>query len=302
VDNKVRRGGLVGPVILIGLGIVFLLNNLGVLSWSVWEVLLRMWPVLLIALGLDLLIGRRSIWGSLLALVLILAVLAGGLWLSGVHLGTGESGTGEVVSQPLEGATQARVVISQGSGIQRISALSETANLVEGKIRLANGESVTRHFAVEGGVASFALKSHGPGTVGPYLGGTGPIWDLGLNPEVPLQLSLSLGAGEYDIDLRDLRVRELDASLGAGQTTIILPQEGGFRGKVSGAVGQTVIVIPEGLAAQITMSAALVHRDVPGSFRRDGDVYTSPGYEMAEKRVELEVSQAIGQVSVRLGD
>jgi len=301
VDSKVRRGGLVGPVILIGLGIVFLLNNLGVLSWSVWEVLLRMWPVLLIALGLDLLIGRRSIWGSLLALVLILAVLAGGLWLSGVHLGTG-SWTGEVISQPLEGATQARVVINQGSGVQRIGALSETANLVEGKIRLAEGESVTRHFAVEGGTASFELRTQGAVWVGPYLGEAGPTWDLGLNPEVPLQLSLSLGAGEYEIDLRDLRVRELDASLGAGQTTIILPQEGGFRGKVSGAVGQTVIVVPEGLAARITMSAALVHRDVPGSFRRDGDVYTSPGYEMAEKRVELEVSQAIGQISVRLGD
>ena len=65
-----RRGSLVGPVILLGLGIVFLLNNLGVLEWSVWEVIFRLWPVLLIAAGLDFLIGRRSVWGSLLALVL----------------------------------------------------------------------------------------------------------------------------------------------------------------------------------------------------------------------------------------
>jgi len=28
---------LVGPLILIGLGVIFLLNSLGMLAWSVWE-------------------------------------------------------------------------------------------------------------------------------------------------------------------------------------------------------------------------------------------------------------------------
>ena len=41
VEERKQRGSLVGPVILIGLGVVFLLNNLGVLAWSVWEVILR---------------------------------------------------------------------------------------------------------------------------------------------------------------------------------------------------------------------------------------------------------------------
>ena len=52
-----RRGGLIGPLILIGLGVVFLLNNLGILDWSIWEILLRLWPVLLVAAGLDLILG-----------------------------------------------------------------------------------------------------------------------------------------------------------------------------------------------------------------------------------------------------
>jgi hypothetical protein len=47
-------------VILIGLGVVFLLNNPGILNWSVWDVIFRLWPVLLIAAGLDILIGRRA--------------------------------------------------------------------------------------------------------------------------------------------------------------------------------------------------------------------------------------------------
>ena len=75
MSERRRRGSLVGPLILIGLGVVFLLNNLGILSWSVWEVIFRLWPILLVAIGLDLLVGRRSTLGSLLALALTLIIL-----------------------------------------------------------------------------------------------------------------------------------------------------------------------------------------------------------------------------------
>ena len=51
-ERPVRHGGLVGPAILIGLGVVFLLNNLGMLDWGIWNILLRLWPLLLIAIGL----------------------------------------------------------------------------------------------------------------------------------------------------------------------------------------------------------------------------------------------------------
>ncbi len=61
-EKKTHRVGLVWPVILISAGMMFLLNNLGLLSWNVWGTLWRLWPVLLIAAGLDILIGRRSIW------------------------------------------------------------------------------------------------------------------------------------------------------------------------------------------------------------------------------------------------
>src|SRR4030066_97949 len=47
--------------ILITLGLVFLLDNLGVISWDVWDTVLRLWPVLLIAGGLDNLINRDGI-------------------------------------------------------------------------------------------------------------------------------------------------------------------------------------------------------------------------------------------------
>jgi hypothetical protein len=295
-----RRVSLVGPVILIGLGIILLLNNLGILEWSVWEVILRLWPVLLIAWGLDLIIGRRSIWGSLLALVLIVALLAGALWLFGAGIGTGRVVAAEEIRQALDGATQAEVVIAPAVGTLHVEALPESANLVEGAIRLGSGERATPDFTVEDETATFTLRSEGV-AFGPFVGSWDDQrgWDLGLNPDVPLELEISLSVGRSDVDLTGLTVSDLEVSMGVGQTTVILPDEGRFRAKIEGAVGQTIVVIPEGMAARIHVDTGLAGRQLPDEYQRHGDIYTSPGYESADNRVDLEVSQAIGNIAIR---
>jgi hypothetical protein len=298
-----RRRSLVGPVILIGLGVVFLLNNLGILAWSVWEVILRLWPILLVAAGLDLLLGRRSIWGSLLALVLTATIVAGVLWLVGSGIISGPASPAEEISQSLGDATQARVVIAPAVGTLRVGSLPESNDLVAGTIRPISGERVARDFRVEGETAILTLQSEGTFTAfSPFAGGWGDQrgWDLELNPDVPLQLEISLGVGESRADLTSMQVSDLNVSMGVGQTTVILPAEGRFQARIDGAIGQTVVLIPAGLEARVQIDTGIAGSQLPGNYRRQDDVYTSPGYAGADNRVDLEVSQAIGNISIRL--
>ncbi len=139
-----RRVSLVGPVILIGLGVVFLLNSMGVLAWSVWDVIFRLWPILLIAAGLEIILSRLSAWGSLLALVLTVVIFAGALWLLEPDA---QAVAGEEIRQALGEATQARVVIEPGVGSLHIEALPESAEamssaLVEGVVSVGRGGSL----------------------------------------------------------------------------------------------------------------------------------------------------------------
>jgi hypothetical protein len=297
--QKRRRVTLVGPLILIGLGVIFLLNTMGVLAWSVWEVIFRLWPILLIAAGLEIILSRFSIWGSLLALVLAVAILAGALWLLGPDIRTGQVVAGEEVRQALGEATQAEVVIEPGVGSLHIEALPESADLVEGVIHVQGKQRVRRDFAVAGNTATFTLRGEGE-TFGPFIGWSDrPSWDLGLAPEVPLELEVGMGVGRADIDLTGLTVSNLKVSMGVGQTTVILPDQGRFQAKIEGAIGETVVVIPAGMAARIHVNTGLAARGLPASYQRQDDVYTSPGYASADNRVDLEVSQAIGQITVR---
>jgi len=294
-----RRVSLVGPVILIGLGVIFLLNNMGILAWSVWEVIFRLWPILLVAAGLEIILSRFSVWGSLLALVLTVAIFAGALWLLGPDKGTAQAVAGEEIRQTLGDATQARVVIEPGVGALYIESLPESANLVEGVISVGKGQSVKRHFAVAGETATFILQTEGM-TFGPFMGwGDQWSWELGLAPEAPLGLEVGLGVGMADVDLTGLTVDDLEVSMGVGRTTVTLPEEGRFYAKIEGAIGETVVVIPAGMAARIRVDTGLTVHDLPDGYQQRGDVYTSPGYASADDRVDLEVSQAIGKITIR---
>ena len=142
-ERPPRRSGLVGPAILVTLGAVLLLNNLGYLGWGVWETLAHLWPVLLISIGLDLMIGRRSILGSALVALLVLLAFGMAIWWTGLWLPPGMAVTSETISQPLGAAQRADIDIAMGAGRLNVGALSESDNLIEGMIAKGSGVSVT---------------------------------------------------------------------------------------------------------------------------------------------------------------
>jgi hypothetical protein len=298
-ERKPRRVSLIGPLLLIGIGIVLLLNTLGIVEWSIWWTLLRLWPILIIAAGLDLLLGRYSIWGPLLAALLVVGVAVGALWLSERNVLGGRGVQGQEVRQPLEGTTEATVVIEPGIGTLRIEALPESAILVQGTVALDENEELEEAYTTEGGKATYELRSQ-QHEWGPFFPDFGDrrTWDLGLSPAPVLELRANLGLGEARLDLTDLRLGDLQTEMGLGFTEVTLPSEGRFQARIDSAIGQMVVIIPENMAARVSVDSGLTVRLMPEGYQKVGDVYTSPGYETADERVELHVSQAIGVLEV----
>ena len=70
--SRVRWG-----ITLILIGLVFLANNLGGLSWWVWYDLMRLWPVLLIVIGLEIIVKRSKLQVlGYLSSILVIATFA----------------------------------------------------------------------------------------------------------------------------------------------------------------------------------------------------------------------------------
>jgi hypothetical protein len=60
---------------IILIGVILLLNNLNILEWSVWYNIFRLWPLLLVSLGISLIFRRRLSW--LAPLVIVVGIIIG---------------------------------------------------------------------------------------------------------------------------------------------------------------------------------------------------------------------------------
>jgi hypothetical protein len=284
LDEIWRGDSLTGAAFLIGLGGTFLLSNFGYLNASVWQVFLILWPVLLISIGLDILFSkRRSIWLQLLGIVIILAILAGSLWITGVSSSDGQFVEGEEITVNLNGAEQAQVQLLPGAGSLTLDKLSIPDILLAGTIPLSTpSNSITQEYIQQGDLAILTLQSTGTQFVYLSADNNENTWDLGLTNSIPIDLKVDLGAGDITLDLTGLQILRLQLNLGVGRLKIILPQEGDFDINVDGGVGQVTIVIPDGVGVKINTQTGLVNRSVPENFINQGNsIYLSPNYKLS---------------------
>ena len=328
LNDLIRTRGIVGPTLMIGLGAIFMANNLNMLRWDSWMAILRLWPVLIIAIGLEIFIGRKNVWLSALGVGGTLALLVGGLWLSGGVLGvegivpTGDILVSEEVEQPLDGAEFAEIKIDSSVGALSVDSLSGDENLIEGKIYSVEREVIRQDYEKNGDDISYYLGSDWKTGMPTSFSGYEKerlSWDLNLTKEIPLDLDISLGVGESDVDLSELEITNLDLSIGVGQTkvelaageyqadvdggvgqTIVtLPDEGQIKLNVDGGVGEIVIYIPEGMEAKIYVDRGIAGLSTPSGYIQDEDSYTSPNYDDADDYIILNLDQGIGNISIR---
>ncbi len=299
MENREPHHGVVGPVILISLGVIFLFNNLGWLDWSVWATLLRLWPVLLIGAGLDILIGRRSVWGSLLVALLLLAVGAGAICFYQTRA-SAPSATAESVEQDLQGASQARVVIDPGVGQLHLNAMDDADTLLSGRIDLERGERLTTDADLSGDTLDYSLSTDRDewNFWGPW--GMDRNWQISLTSEVPIGLTVDTGVGSAEIDLRQLTITDFVLNTGVGSTVVTLPATGDFSAAIDGGVGLLVVRIPEGVAARIEANGGLAPVSASPGFERRGDTYFTPGYEEAQDRLDVQVDLGIGSLRLEI--
>ncbi len=297
LDGIWQRHGLAGPVLMIGLGAVFLLNNFNLLAVDAWDLLIRLWPVLIVAVGLDLVLGRRNAWGTLLAVLITLALLVGTLWYLGSNVNLGRI-TPQIVRTSLDDASSAVIEIEPPVGTLRLSAMDEPGLLMDGTVQAWNGELAVVEYGVgDDGAGAFRMTNQGDNFLAPS-GGQRWHWDLKMTQAIPLDIRLHLASGEASLDLSNLQISGLQADVAVGRLAVILPAEGTFTAHLNGSVGQMAIVVPAGLALRIRSESGLGNLRLPGGYQQEGQFYLSPAYVAREPYAELVVNQAVGTVTI----
>ena len=300
-----RRRGLLFPLVLIVLGGLFFAANFGYIAPISARAVLSLWPLILVLVGIEMIVARRQPY---LALALELLVLAAGvaavlvqpLGLIGIPA---NASTDAVVER--QGTRTMSLRVDGGGGSYSITG-GAAGSLLAATSRGGEIEVATRRTGDSADIRIRPLDRVG----GPFFGGSAPSnVDVRIAPDVPTSLRVSVGAGDFNVDLHDLQIRDARVETGASNLTVTLPRPSGDVSVIlqAGAASITVVV-PEGVEARVTTTGGLVSSSTQNTrfgsasgsvLGRGGSSVETSGYAAAKDRVTVSIEAGASSITIR---
>ena len=233
------------------------------------------------------------------------------------------------LSEPLNGATTAKVEINTGDGNLTIDRLADGEQvLASGTLQYLDNQGLpSRSVNTSDGHTTFTLKGSGIGRPGfrfPWAACNGATeWHIHLNPSVPSDITAHSGGGNVKLNLAGMAVARVSADTGGGNMNVVLPDNAanlsvmaktgggnvtveignGIAGSntinANSGAGNVVIRLPSGLAARIHATSGLGKVIMDSRFSKiNGNTYQSLDYDGAANKVEITLNSGAGNVSV----
>lgn len=319
------------PIALITVGVTWLLLENGTIAIENVYRLLPLWPVLLIAGGVALLL--RRIWWPLSGLVwaLLAAAVLWALVYSPALLPSVTVGelNHETLSEPLGEAKSAAVQLDLSINHSEIHARENGSELIYADLFVygdaildSSGTAVKNVYLHQGPFSTNTWWNFG------WLMTNSQPWDIQLTTEIPLQLEVDAGTGSTDIDLTGMSLESLDIHAGTGSIDLVLPEgqetfpfqfDGGtgsmniiapkntaFELEVDGGTGSFNLDLPDDAGVQVEVTdGGLGSLNLPDDFKKvsgdsddDEGIYQTGNFDDAAKPIKIRLSIGTGSVSI----
>jgi hypothetical protein len=293
----------VGGLVLLA-GIVYLARNAGWISYDLTLTWSMVWPVLLVAFGLSL-IRVRGFLGTLLGVLMttILIILVLGLAFvsdnKGYHYTFNNSDSGMYSSQIIiakEAAVQnADISLKVGAGDFRVYGGSASSALISGMAESTIAQT-TSHSEISGTSQRVSIDQQGRGF---HLGRNTNRVSLGLATDVPLNLTVEVGASDTTLDLGDVILQNLNINAGASNLTVIVGDKSSSHLIIDAGASSVSLVVPQAAGVKISLDSGLSSKNIAGFNQADEHTYVSENYDTAEKKIEVDLHSGASDLDVQ---
>ncbi|OGY26367.1 MAG: hypothetical protein A2Z24_01120 [Candidatus Woykebacteria bacterium RBG_16_44_10] len=286
------------PFLLIALGVIFLLNNFGVLPWSIWTNLWKFWPVILILIGVEYLIGQSISLKTtvlLLLLIFLIPIIVAVNPFTKNPLATEEL----AISEELGSLTKAKIIIDLPATNLNIDSSTASAKLVEGKIsfsKAAEKPEVSNEESLGQGIFRLTQKS----TSGiPIISSIRNNTNLLLTQQIPLEIQINTGASKEKLDLSKLRIDYLEINSQASDLNIIFGSLYSARVRIKTSASTLSIKIPNEIEARIKIDSKVKSLSIADRFKKKGGAYESTDFDKAFTRLDIEIDSVAGSITIK---
>jgi len=265
--------------------------------------------------------NRRKLRTIGLLVAVMVLLLTGGCIGRGPRLRIGALKT-ESQSVELGGAESVRVEIEMGAGELDVAGgggelldAGFTYNVAEFKpqVNYSDGLLVVRQPEVEGRASVWDIDDYR------YE------WDLRLNDDVPMEMSVTLGAGRTDLKLGSLSLTGLDIEAGAGEVTVDLSGapsltrlnvkmgageldlnltgdwQADLDAQIEGGVGGATLRLPRTSGVRVEVEGGLGTINARG-LTKDGSAYVNDAYGQSDVTLRIDVKAGVGAIDLELED
>ncbi len=272
-------------LVLILVGVLALLSNLGIVEVQILEVL-RLWPLLIVAAGLSVLNLDGWLGRLLTALFLAFTLTAVGWMALGYGPSTSPQSTTQQISIPTkeESVDKASVTIRSGAGELDIKGANIDA-VVEGRLR-SNFMSIEKSSVVEDSTQMIVLDLRGKHQQNWTFGNWENDLNLKMNDTLPLDLAIDAGASSINMDLSNTLLTNLDVDAGASSTKIKLGDNvERVNVRIDTGASSTEIKVPRSVGVQLQIDSGLTGKDIDDLEKTGENTYETPGFDEAEKQI-----------------
>lgn len=305
------------PLLLIGVGVITLLTNLEILPPNSLETLFKFWPVALIIIGIDILIGRKSAISSIIISLITILCLGGilaSLFFSqnfdnlnttiknNIDLGDLKQ---ENLQIPLGEIQVATIVIDWPPAPGKLYPLLDSNNLLEGTINYYGMLDFTKevdhreaYITLDSQVKRFLISASD-------FNRNQEQWEIGLHSKVAMDLVLDSSSGPITYDFEDLNIKSFRLDTSSGPITLTLPKTGQLEGFIDGSSGPININLPADIATKIILEPGFGsfvsnnHLKKQTTDEGDNEVWLTENFDNTENYVILTIDQGSGPIIVK---
>ncbi|MDE3112518.1 MAG: hypothetical protein KGK34_06200 [Chloroflexota bacterium] len=301
-----RRRGFLFPALLILVGGLFFLGNLGYLPPMSWHGVLSLWPIVLVLFGIELIVARRQPFVALaleivvvVASVALVAMQPYGLLAPAVG---GTAGSSFTVSRDNARTLQLRVEGGAGS----YSLEGGSSSLLD--VRSTGGQVAVQDHR-SGDLADIRIEPADVGDIFRFGGRPPENVDVRVAGDVPTSLRVSGGAGDFTVDLRGMRIQSARVDTGASRLDLTLPTPSGeVPVTVSAGAASVTIVVPDDVEARVVTTGGVMSvttlnprlgSGTSSGIARPATIVETAGYATAKDRVTVTVSAGASSITIR---
>ena len=312
IDPDRRRhrhpSSITGALIVITVGVLLLITNLYP-QLNAWSIVGRWWPVAIILVGIGKVweaFQRRDAPGQpnsgqnvsampwvVLVLVILLCV---GMWREGkVQASLHDSQTIDIGSAK---EVQAKIEVPTG----KLSIAGGASKLLDANFQYLKSDGEPRlAYDVKDGRGHLDLSQPNDSHI--RMLNSHNNWDLRFSDDVPLNLDLTVGAGEGNLDLRGLDVRTLTLNFGTGELNADLtgPRKNNLVATIKGGVGSAKIRLPKDVGVSVHASGGIGAISAHGLTEHDKN-YVNDAFGNTPTSITLTIEGGIGSIRLETED